>query len=340
MKIEERIKALREKIKESLIPLIDGDYVFLDLPYYSNIGDSLIWRGTEDFLKFLPHKCLYRCSLRTFQFKSLPKDVVIIMQGGGNWGDLYPQHNEFRKKIIELYPNNKIIVLPQTVYYEGARNVRWDAKVFRDHKNLVLCARDKYTYWFLNAFRFSKKVMLVPDMAFYIDSIFLKSTSLPASKKGLLFKRIDKECSDLSEVEKVLSVGYATGDWPQYEGGDPQMEILEEFIREKRLDEADRYALNTYLPTRVETGIRFISSHDIVISNRLHGALLAILLGKDVYIVDNSYGKNSQFYDTWLSSTDGVKLLKSKSKWNLKRCFRFTYHWLLSLFDCWIQQTI
>ena len=41
-------------IKSSLIPLIPGDYILLDLPYYSNIGDILIWKGTEDFLKELP----------------------------------------------------------------------------------------------------------------------------------------------------------------------------------------------------------------------------------------------------------------------------------------------
>ena len=49
---------LRRKIEEELTPLIDSDYLFLDLPYYSNIGDALIWMGTEHFLEKISHKCL------------------------------------------------------------------------------------------------------------------------------------------------------------------------------------------------------------------------------------------------------------------------------------------
>ena len=126
-----------KKIKDTLTFLLDNDYIFIDLPYYSNIGDSLIWKGTETLLASLPHKCLYRASCKTFRHIDISENVIIIMMGGGNWGDLYLIHNEFRKRIVQSYPNNKIIILPQTVYYEGARNARFDAKVFRKHKRLI-----------------------------------------------------------------------------------------------------------------------------------------------------------------------------------------------------------
>lgn len=41
------IGKLRKKLVETLIPLVDNDYVLVDLPYYSNVGDLLIWEGTE-----------------------------------------------------------------------------------------------------------------------------------------------------------------------------------------------------------------------------------------------------------------------------------------------------
>ena len=40
--MEEQIAILKKTIEERLLPLVDRDYVFLDLPYHPNIGDSLI----------------------------------------------------------------------------------------------------------------------------------------------------------------------------------------------------------------------------------------------------------------------------------------------------------
>ncbi len=92
------VQQLREKIKNVLTPLIDNDYVYLDLPYYSNIGDTLIWEGTKEFLQTLPYKCLYYASKDTFHYRKLAQNVIILLQGGGNFGDLYRLHSEFRKK--------------------------------------------------------------------------------------------------------------------------------------------------------------------------------------------------------------------------------------------------
>lgn len=56
MQTESLINHLREKIQKDLSPLVSSDYVYLDLPYHPNIGDTLIWGGTREFLKTLPYK--------------------------------------------------------------------------------------------------------------------------------------------------------------------------------------------------------------------------------------------------------------------------------------------
>ena len=320
-----------ELIRTALVPLINNDYIFIDLPYYSNIGDSLIWKGTETLLATLPYKCLYKASCKTFKHIDIPENVIIIMMGGGNWGDLYLIHNEFRRKIVQSYPNNKIVILPQTIYYEGARNARFDAKVFRKHKRLTIFARDKYSYWFLKLFRFGKNIRLLPDMAFCIDRKWLSSLTVPTIGKDLLFQRTDKEKPNPNDAYRDLTKKeYDISDWPLYGQHDPMLTHLNELIAEGKMEEADDYATNTYLQERIKTGVRFISQYDHVYSNRLHGAILSILLGKETYIIDNSYGKNSQFYDTWLKDTDGVTLLKRKKESNIRRKLRFVYHWLKS----------
>jgi len=323
---------IKKVLKDNISSLISSDYIYIDLPYYSNIGDTLIWKGTEEFLKKVPHQCLFRSSFQTFSYPELSDTTVIIMHGGGNWGDLYEPHNELRRIVVCRYPNNRIIILPQTVYYEGARNAREDARVFRQHKRLTICARDRYSYHFLKAFGFGHDIRLVPDMAFCIDVNELQQYSKPLLHKDLLFKRVDKERSFVNQFEG-LSGNFDVSDWPYYLDSEPQVEHLYDLIRNGKYEEADNYAVGTYLPTRVKTGVELISQYDKVYSNRLHGAILSILLGKDVYILDNSYGKNSQYYKTWLKGYKNVHLLSSSKKYNFDRMRRFVFHWLLSIAD-------
>lgn len=79
------IESLREKIRDSLTPLITHNYVLLDLPYYDNIGDTLIWEGTREFLKTLPYKCLYYASKDSFRYRELPPEAIILLSGGQFW---------------------------------------------------------------------------------------------------------------------------------------------------------------------------------------------------------------------------------------------------------------
>ena len=43
-----------------------------------------------------------------------------------------------------------------------------------------------------------------------------------------------------------------------------------------------------------------MSKYNFVITTRLHGHILSILLGVPSIIIDNSYGKNKRFYFSWL----------------------------------------
>ena len=254
--------------------------------------------------------------------------------GGGNWGDLYAPHNQLRREVVTRYPNNRIIVLPQTVYYQSARNARNDAKVFRRHKNLIICARDKYSYHFLKAFGFSKKILLLPDMAFCIDSVELKKMGKKDNGKDLLFQRVDKEGTETSTVPVYLeSRLYDVSDWPLYEGKDDRLVHLLDLIHKKLFVEADQYAITCYMPNRVRDGVELISKYKRIISNRLHGAILSILMDKEVYIIDNSYGKNQQYFETWLKDTKGIYYIPTKHLFSSKRKMRFFFYLILSIKD-------
>ena len=46
----------------------------------------------------------------------IPKSAIILLNGGGNFGDLWRSHSEFRIKVINNFRTNKIIIFPQTVF--------------------------------------------------------------------------------------------------------------------------------------------------------------------------------------------------------------------------------
>ena len=308
------------KQMSALTPYIDADYIFLDLPYYANIGDALIWYGTECWLKTTHFSCKLRASCSTFSFPELRSETVIIMQGGGNFGDIWRQHQEFRLKVIKHYPNNRIIILPQTVFYSNPKIAMRDAAIMRQHRNVIICARDKRSLKFLKAFRFSKNLLLLPDMVFCAQLESSEST-----KDAIFIKRTDKEWKDVP-LEQLPS-DIEIGDWCSIERPD---EIIERFALIENRDEKDSYAISVFLPHLVGLGIEQLGRYRTIYTTRLHAALLGILLGKNIVLFDNSYGKNSSFYDTWLREIPNVKMASRNSIVSFKRIGSLVKNWLLT----------
>jgi pyruvyl transferase EpsO len=48
----------------------------------------------------------------------------------------------------------------------------------------------------------------------------------------------------------------------------------------------------------------------VVVTDRLHGHILSVLLGIPHVLMDNSYGKNESFYATWTHDLDLVRWAK------------------------------
>lgn len=294
---------LRRTIEEQLTPLIDSDYIFLDLPYYSNIGDALIWMGTEHFLKRIPHKCLGKHNIDTYDFRPLPKDTVILLQGGGNFGDIWRQHQEFRLKVMQLYPENPIIVLPQTVFYESDNVLAEDVRKMNLHQHLTLCVRDVHSAELLKEKGFTDHLLTLPDMAFCIDRNTLCANRNPITKDTLLLLRNDKE-SPIGNLKKdFTSTHIDIKDWPDL---NKSLRIALKYIKEHSANETDLFFQTEYLPERIKEGVKFISEYKDVYSTRLHVAILRLLLSMPVKMIDNSYGKNMNFYNTWLKDSELV----------------------------------
>jgi len=329
MHFEEKVNELSKIIDEQLLPIINkngkvDECVYLDLPYHTNIGDILIWHGTEHFLKRTGIKCLYRASCSTFSKQKMKKitrrgnnspckEILIFLHGGGNFGDLWALYHDFRKKIIEYYSGNPIIILPQTVFYEDSSRIKDDVELFAKHKNLTICARDNKSYHLLKN-NFRNKVILAPDMAFCIPGDELKRYQLKQENRTLLLKRRDKELNGTVDFSKIISeTKFDIHDWPSMERQTMTWFFVKKLLLISRKVPIfipkliDIYVFFLFKPNMVKIGVKFVSRYSKIYTTRLHVAILCCLLGKSYVFLDNSYGKNSSFFETWLSDVDSIK---------------------------------
>lgn len=319
MTSESTVYLLRRIIKERLTPYIDRDYVFLDLPYYSNVGDSLIAIASMNFLSQFEHQCLYYSSENTFDDRFISSNTLIIFTGGGNFGDLWRDLASFRNSIIRNHPQNPYLILPQSVAYLNRKNLNEDVAIYSQCPNITICARDQKSYDFLKCHFICNNVILVPDMAFCFDIKSLELTASPTSGKILFLKRNDKEF--LNSIDySIVPDNAEIHDWPTIEKRTTVYSIYLIFEKLNRLiykfiskqcfwKLQDLIWQRIMLPYNVKTGINFINRYEVIYTTRLHVAIIGVLLNKETYLFDNIYNKNSALYNTWLKDTDHIELI-------------------------------
>lgn len=317
---EEKVRQLAGQIEKTLLPLIDRDYVLYGLPYYTNIGDTLIWEGELAFLKKVPYRCLGVCGWDDYPKTPVPENVLILITGGGYFGDIWRKAWCNVMQGIENNKENRIIVLPASIYYEDEAVREQDARYLSDFSNLVICARDSMSFSLAQQY-FRNEVLLVPDMAFCIPPSYLQQWTRPSNDFTLYLKRIDKELAHADTVipEKKVDVH----DWPTMES----MTMGERWFgrivsrtdglrrRVTCMDKPlkcfkDRMYFHLYRRMMTSRGVAFVSGYRKVYTTRLHVMILSVLLQKEVHVIDNSYKKLSSFYHTWLEDCQGITIWK------------------------------
>ncbi|MBR3783405.1 MAG: polysaccharide pyruvyl transferase family protein [Bacteroidales bacterium] len=305
-------------LQSALQKLITNDYVLLDLPYYSNVGDVLIWEATLQLLKKVKHCCLYSCSVDTYRKPHIGQEVILLFSGGGNFGDLWEKHQPFRHRVMEDFPNNPIVQLPQSVWFEDEENLKKDIQYYKNHgANVTICTRDQQSYDIIQRNYSNVQPLLLPDLvlALDIDTVLRRNRLTKLMGEGTLyFKRDDKEFAGNN-----LDIHYdKEGDWPcmNYDikwvrKYNDLMLRLERMNIPKRiqLKITDLYYRYIIKDAYLRNGIRFLMPYREVYATRLHAAILAWLLGKKVYMIDNTYHKCSGVYDLWMKDLENISLV-------------------------------
>lgn len=291
----------------------------LDFPNHSNVGDSAIWLGERCALRRAGVSVVYACDRLSYspdRLKARLKDGTILLHGGGNLGDVWPSLQRFREQVIAEFPDNRIIQLPQTVHFSERENLDHAKKVFSKHPNLTLLVRDRRSLKIAEV-GLGTKSLLCPDMAFSLGP--LRRSGHPQTDI-LCLGRTDTESrwsswsSRYPEVEHLDWLDELSSDFRRYPGSTFALRLDKRLIREigrrrrfrrPLLDLAHLASGSVVLAydglarARLRRGIAILSRGRVVITDRLHGHILSLMMGVPNILLDNNYGKVRSFYDTW-----------------------------------------
>ena len=309
---KEIIERLCNEIDITLSPYISEKYqkaALVDFPNHSNAGDSAIALGELEWFKKNNHLELsYISDIKRYNInclKDIVGDGIIFIHGGGNLGDIWPVHQQFREKIIIDFPENKIIQLQQSIYYQHGATLEKSREIFNNHKYLTLLVRDKQSYKFAKD-NFNIDIFLCPDMAFYIGPLKRKTES---ETDIAALMRTDKETVNASCF--ILPDDALVFDWVEEpKTFDLRVNML---LRKMFLNYPTRLAylnhkriqsFTNLARLRFERGCRFLEKGKIVCTDRLHGHIMSLLLSIPHFLSDNVYGKLNNFYSCWTSDCD------------------------------------
>ena len=287
-------------------------YAVLDFPDYSNVGDSLIWLGAVKLLTAIAGRPpSYVSTIADFDEAALRAAVAegpVFLQGGGNFGDIYPRHQAFREHILERFPDRSVIQLPQSIKFRDPDTIAATARIIGRHERFTLYVRDTASAALARR-QFACIVEMLPDCAFGLGPLERRR---PTEVDLLFLLRQDDE-----KVARDLTAFNAFGaapvvDWlgdPGGFAGAAKRAAAFEALTTGKWSRASRRAVHytARATARLERGAMLLSQAQRIITDRLHAHIMSLLLDIPHVALDNDYGKIHGYIDAWTAPYKGLR---------------------------------
>jgi pyruvyl transferase EpsO len=312
----ELLRRLSAAIDARLAALLErgSEVAFVNFPNLRNVGDSAIWLGTREALRRADVRVRYQAEPATYRRRLLAsavgEDGTILMQGGGNLGDAYPHQHRVRMQVLRDFPKARVIQLPQSVWFRDEKRAEHFRRLAEAHPDFTLMLRERRSLEWAEA-RLNVTLALCPDLAFGLSPRRRHAPDLDL----LWLMRQDLESRGLPAP--AFGPGEELADWRgkrvlrPAEGRALRLALAGNRRLRSAMDARGwlaaglwRAQAGTYGPIarlRVESAARLLSRGRFLITDRLHGHVLAMLLGIPHAVLDNANGKCRALWETWTS---------------------------------------
>ena len=257
--------------------------------------------------------------LRKFKnYFDYEKDIIVF-QSGYSTQDLGGDHPKMHELICEHLSNARILMMPQTIFFQHEENKQRIAKNHDGAKNMLFLARDRVSYEMALEMFPHIRVKLFPDI---VTTLIGKWQFQHRRERIFLCCRDDGEkfYSD-EEIEELRSRLSALA---PVDFGDTQSSLKGNQLRE-------------ILEQSVQNEIERLSQYKVVITDRYHGTIYALCANTPVIIIKTKDHKVTTGAD-WFKGVyeDFVTVAKNLDDAYLKAkqiCDKFEYIQLVPYFE-------
>lgn len=167
---------IEEEAKKS-----DENIVFMFIcPKYRNLGDHAIVVAEKKLINDLTSNFkvvdiyLEDTYIAVKVISNLIKDGdIIAFNGGGYIGNEYLHAEKIVRYLLKKFRKQKCIFFPQTFFFhdnkEGKKQLEKTINSYSKHNNFYLVAREQKSYELMKKHLSDSKVLLAPDIVFYLD---------------------------------------------------------------------------------------------------------------------------------------------------------------------------
>lgn len=203
--------------------------------------------------------------------KKMTERDLIVFQSGYTTTDLGGHADEMHRTVIEAFPSQKILMMPQTIFFKEERNRERTAKVYNSASNMLFLARDKVSFQMAQEMFPDIRTALFPDI---VTTWIGRYDFSERSRDGVLFclrDDLEKFYSD-DDLEKMINKFKQAG---RVERCDTS--------KQKKPREIVKNAKQAVLKE-----IEYYSHFKLVITDRYHGTIFSLAAGTPVLIIKST----------------------------------------------------
>lgn len=308
-----------------------GACALVDYPLHPNPGDHMLFLSA---LLWLSRQCdparMYLAHRLNFSKVELNRKIgenPIFCLGGGNLGDLWPNPQRFREKVVQACPTQPIVLLPQCLHFGHLENLERAQAIFNAHPHLTIMVRDPVSLGLARQ-HFKAAIIHTPDQAVVLADVIPPRAQAPDKRAYFLTRgQDDREASpDLPAFHRVTAA-IPSGNWdsmglagslsgigvylnprtaPSVGALDDMPPALREVTRQ-----VDRPAYVFRSWRIVQQSIRQLDPYHLVITDRFHGHILCAIRHIPHVVVGNNHHKIQAHWEQWMRGLPGATFARS-----------------------------
>ncbi len=194
-----------------------------------------------------------------------PSDLIIFQSGYTMTG--VHEHELMREAVIDAFPDNRIVILPQTIFYQTKEWEAWAIITYKDRRNLLLLARDRIS------FETAKKLFGTTQMDLFPDIVttLIGTRQYDGERNGVLFCVRD-DWERLYSEKEMAALMQSVGQYSHVDQTDTTVRVP---------DAEDREAVRTLIDETIEK----YSKYQLIVTDRYHGTIFSLIAGTPVVIL-------------------------------------------------------